>query len=530
MKRTLLFLLVFCLGILHCFAQTPEQQVVVQTVLVLPFENQSNAPGLEWIGESFPEILGQRLSAAKLFVISREDRNLAFDHFGIPVDVRPSRATLYRIAEQMDADYVVFGQYNFDGQKFTTTANVLNMKQLRMSPDIRSEGPLTSLIEVQTGLAWDILKQITPDAPGTREEFVRTADPVRLDAFENYVRGLVATTRQDRVRYFRQAIRINPEYYRAMLALARTYFDNREYELAASWFSRIPKSEASAGQANFYLGLAEFYEGNFDKAEEAFRLVETRLPLTEVYNNLGVVASRRGRKAIDYFQKAVQQDPNDADYRFNLAVQLYRSGDSAGAARQLREALNRRPNDSEAKDLLNQINSGSPAITQSSTSAADKRIPMERIKRNYDENLYRQLALEVQNAMERSLANADSRTRSSYYTERGMDLLDKGFAMDAEREFRQAIVHDPTNYKAHTGMARVAEKNNDAVTARREAEASLRLQQNADAFLVLGRLELKENHLDAAQQNADKALWLEPNNAGALALKREIASKRGGQQ
>ena len=35
--------------------------------------------------------------------------------------------------------------------------------------------------------------------------------------------------------------------------------------------------------------------------------------------------------------------PNDADYRFNLAVALFKNGDSAGAARQLREELQQRP-------------------------------------------------------------------------------------------------------------------------------------------------------------------------------------------
>jgi hypothetical protein len=28
----------------------------VQTVVVMPFEDRSNAPGLEWISEAFPEI------------------------------------------------------------------------------------------------------------------------------------------------------------------------------------------------------------------------------------------------------------------------------------------------------------------------------------------------------------------------------------------------------------------------------------------------------------------------------------------
>ena len=73
---------------------------------------------------------------------------------------------------------------------------------------------------------------------------------------------------------------------------------------------------------------------------------------TEVLNNLGVIAARRGQKnARDYFEKSVQTDPSDPDYHFNLAVELYREGDSQGASRQLRELLAIYP-DSEAKTFL----------------------------------------------------------------------------------------------------------------------------------------------------------------------------------
>jgi len=69
-----------------------------QTVLVLPFDNSTHQPGLEWISEAFPEVLAQRLDTESLFLISRDDRQYAFDRMGIPVNLHASRATLYRIA------------------------------------------------------------------------------------------------------------------------------------------------------------------------------------------------------------------------------------------------------------------------------------------------------------------------------------------------------------------------------------------------------------------------------------------------
>src|SRR5512140_64210 len=91
------------------------------TLLVLPFENTSGAPGLAWISEAFPEILGQRLSSPALYVLNRDDRLRAYDRMGIPAEFHPSRATVYRIAEQMGVDYIVLGSYTFDGRFFTAT-------------------------------------------------------------------------------------------------------------------------------------------------------------------------------------------------------------------------------------------------------------------------------------------------------------------------------------------------------------------------------------------------------------------------
>ena len=65
---------------------------------------------------------------------------------------------------------------------------------------------------------------------------------IRLDAFENYIRGIVAGTRAEKITRLREAIRLNPNYTRAMLQLGKAYLENRDYEQAVNWFSRIPKS------------------------------------------------------------------------------------------------------------------------------------------------------------------------------------------------------------------------------------------------------------------------------------------------
>ncbi|HUI85493.1 MAG TPA: tetratricopeptide repeat protein [Candidatus Binatia bacterium] len=503
-----------------------------QSLMVMPFENRSNAPGLEWIGEAFPEVLGQRMASSRLYVIGRDDRTYAFDRSGVPATVLPSRATIYRVAEQMDADYVVLGNYNFDGRTFSASAQLLDMKKLHLYAPVESSGPLNNLIDLQTLLAWELLQQLPSHPATTREQFLKASAPIRLNAFENYIRGTLATGQQQKIHYFREALRLDPNYSLAMLQLGKIYFDAHEYESASSWLVRVPKSDPAAGEANFLLGMSEFYRGNYDRALAAFTYLSTLVPLTEVCNNIGVVEARRAHRAdaIQYFSRAVNADPKDADYRFNLAVALFKNGDSAAAARQLKEELQQRPADGEARALLDTINRGVPpaAVGASVSGGNQPRIPLERIKHNYDEASYRQLETEIDNLAEARLARTDSHTHAAYHVQRGRELLAENLPEQAETEFRNAIAADYGNEVAHAQLALLLEKKGDVSNARAEAQNSVRLKPNVDGLLVLARLDLRQNQLSSAAGEVERALALEPDNPPALALKRDIAARQTG--
>jgi tetratricopeptide (TPR) repeat protein len=503
-----------------------------QTAIVIPFENGSTAPGIEWISEAFPAVLGQRLSSPTIYVLTREDRLRAYDRAGIPAQVHPSRATIYRIAEQMDVDYVILGRFTYDGRLFTTTAQVLDMRGQKLLPAASENGPLTDLINLQAQLAWDLLKSLRPNLAVSKQAFVSAGPPMRLDAFENYIRGTLASSSADKINHLREAVRLNPQFVDAWLELGKTYYTQRQYDQAATSLAHVPATDPNARQANFYLGMSAYYQGDFAKAETAFEFVAARLPLTEVYNNLGVVTARRGKKtAAEFFQKATQADPGDPDYHFNLAVSLYRSGDLAGVLRELKQCLALRPSDAEARSFADAIaastaktSSSSPA-TAGSAAVPAPRTPLERIKRNYDEDTFQQLYVSLQAAAEQRLAESDPATHARFHIDRGQDFLTRGFVDGAEKEFREATVLAPNNAEAHAGLASALEATNQPDAARTEAQVALRLKPSAAAYLVLARLDLRDNKSESAAQNVGRALSLDPTNAAALELKSTVAAK-----
>src|SRR5262249_48356661 len=217
----------------------------------------------------------------------------------------------------------------------------------------------------------------------------------------------------------------------------------------------------------------------------AFSFLLTRAPLAEVYNNLGVVEARRGHRgpAVEYFTKAANADPSDPDYRFNLAVALYRNGDTAAAGRQMKDELQQRPSDGEAKSLLETINRGTPAPiapppagSASLLSTNQPHIPLERIKRNYDEASYRQLEMQIRNLNEARLAGMNNHDHAAYHLQRGKELLSQNMAEQAESEFRDAIAAEPSNAAAHAQLASTLQVKGDANGARAEAQNSIRLK------------------------------------------------------
>lgn len=504
----------------------------VRTLVVMPFENRSSAPGLEWISEAFPEVLGQRMASDDLYVLGREYRLHAYDRAGIPNGVHPSHATLFRIAEQMDADYAVLGSYTFDGQTFTARAELLDMKRRQLSPQFQESGALPQLLQVEAALAWDLLRHLQPGYGVSRAAFLGAAPPLRLDAFENYIRGLMALTEADKLQRLRAALRLNPSYNQAMLELGKAYFQVHDYDAAANWLGKIPQIDPLAREANFFLGLAAYEQGNFPRAEAAFRFLLQQFPLTEVYNNLGVVSARLGRpEARQLFQKAADAEPSDPDYRFNLGISLFRGGDMAGASRELRECLALRPDDNEAKGLLAAIMARTnapagvnPASVVTSPAAAPK-LPQERIKRSYDEAGFRELDITMQSTSESRLAKLDPGTHAAYHLQRGRDFLATGLAAQAEKQLREAVELTPGNALARACLADALDQNHDAAGARAESDAALRLAPSTEVYLVLARVNLRDNNKQGASELLQQALRLDPANAEALALERKLTGQ-----
>jgi tetratricopeptide (TPR) repeat protein len=394
-----------------------------------------------------------------------------------------------------------------------------------MSEPVTARGEMNEMLAVFDSLAWKLTRQLDPGFSVAQETFVAASSNVRLDAFEQYIRGISEPDQQERLRHLKMAVKLSPELGQAWMALGREDYKGQQFDEAAAAFAKVGSNSPDSQEAGFYRGLSLLFSGDYPHAEEAFATVARTLPLAEVFNNQGVAVSRRKKDAIALFRQAVAADAKVADYHFNLSLALKRKGESTEALSELAQCLRLHPTDAEAQDLQDSWKAA--AGSAEDQTAAD---PLERIARNLDASAFHQAAQLMDQLETARLAALSPHERAARQTAEAREFLNHGLLLEAERLLLMAEAEDGKLPEAHAGLAQLRERTGDQEAARKEATISLELLPSVDAYLVLARLDLDKGALETASSEVDAALKIESGSLAALEVRKQIESKQGRKQ
>ena len=341
-----------------------------ETLLVFPFENESRLANFDWLDEGLSELMAERLEDRGVYVLSREDRLATLERIGLPDSARFSHATIMKIAAEADADVVVYGRFLSDGKTATLEARVLHLSPPSLSPPLTEKSDMQGLVRAQARLTWQILcaldrKQCPQQGANTDESsFSEPPATLRLEALENFVRGIAGSQDEERLRLLREAARLEPAWDRPAFELGQIYFKRRDCDSALVWYSRVPPNRPDGPEASFATGVCHLARNDAARADAAFSgLIERArnsngkdsLPeLPEMYNNLGVARLRLGKwnEAATEFERASALDPEEADYLVNMAIAKLVGKQAIVAVAPLEHARMIDPDDKEAKALL----------------------------------------------------------------------------------------------------------------------------------------------------------------------------------
>jgi tetratricopeptide (TPR) repeat protein len=565
----------------NCFGQSAPASDVV---MVLPFENTSNRPEYNWVGESFADSLADLLNKPGLLVISSDQRELAYQRLRLPETVIPSRATAIKLAREAKATLIVIGTYSVisaqgDGQhdgskpekdKSSTeayvqlTARVIKVNEGRTLGEMLDGGwatrqfdfggPLTTLQNIHGRLAYQILYQRDKALPYSQNQLVQEATKVPQKAFEAYVKAVQLSERDPlRTNYLKNAMKFYAEanggavYPQAAFELGRFFMLDGKWKDATEYFTKLQKKDPHYVEAAFYAALGYAKLGDLGHALAAIVPLSSDVPLIGIYNNAGAIAVQAAREekkdeerarllaqGTSFLARAAESATDDSMVQFNYALSLFLSGKYAEAADRLKPVITADPQDGQAYFLyaksLEKIGKAETA------NAADDQA------RRYLLPTYAKWQTEWQKSQTvngvtarlRDVLNRDDiykfgepQTVTDTGTEdllaKARDLYQAGRDEEALPELHRVVMLEPTNAEAYLLSGRINLRRGDPEAAIAALKTAIFWDPKLiDAHILLGRIFLERGDRGEATKYATSAMTIDSNNQEAIALQRQV--------
>jgi tetratricopeptide (TPR) repeat protein/TolB-like protein len=520
-------------------AQTvpPRPPAAAARVLVVPFENARSEPRFQWLSEAAAVLLTDSFRTSGGNAIVRPERVRAFEQLYLPVSATLSKATIIKVGQMVGASEVVIGSFSVDGTVLAVTARSIRVDAGRQQPEMVERGPLTDLFAIFDRLASRLSPGRAPAGAGS---------PPPLDAFENYIKGLVAESPASQANFLEAALRDQPGFDRARLALWEVRAEQTDHAGALEVIRGVPQTSPVVFRAQFCAAISLIELKRHDEAQGILKSLVERAPdanaTAAVLNNLGVLVLRRGPSpqtgsAAYYLTKATDADP-DPDYMFNLGYAYASDKNYQGALYWLREALRRDPADVDAHYLLAVVLQATGNAVESSRErdlsrqlssryedldrrAAEHRTPvppgLERL-REYSEG---SRAMRADQTLVDS-AQREQRELAAFHLDQGRRLFEREQDREALAELRRAVYLSPYEARAHLLIGRIhlrAGRPADAIDA---FKISIWSEDQAAAHVYLGEAYLKTGDKVKARAEAQRALVMNPESADAKRLLTEI--------
>lgn len=496
--------------------------------LIIPFENPTKEARVHWLGEASAVLLADDLNVLGRRAYTRDERLEAFSRLQVPPIATLSHATVIRLGQVVGATHIVIGSFRLTGMQLTLRAQNIRLDSGRMEHEIVETGALDDLFA--------IFERVSRRLVGST---VRTAAPKPpLAAFESYIKGLIATSLPTKVTLFETAIKLDPGFDRARLALWDAHYDEGDGQRALVAASAVPEGSHEYARARFSVALSLIQLKRLDDAFATLRTLADRTPQATLLNNIGVIQMQRpvtpqtGR-ATYYFNQALKLDQDDPDYYFNLGYAYWAEKDPQAAIFWLRETVRRNPADGEAHAVLAAALQSSGAAAEASRerelathlsstyaewakkAGTSEPIPrgLERLKSSLDSPKFGRVDHAIATTGQR-----DQKELAAFHLDRGRRFTEQGANEEAITELRRALYLSPYEAEAHLLLGNVYLKSGQTAAAIDAFKIALWSQESADGRIALARayVQMKENTL--AREALERALALDPNSSAARDL------------
>ena len=567
----------------NCFGQSSSG---IDVVMVLPFENTSNHPEYNWVGESFADSLAELLNKPGLLVVSSDERDLAYQRLRLPETVIPSRATAIKLAREAKASLIVIGTYSVipaeDDSKSDNpkpekdkssaeayvqlTARVIKVNEGRTLGEVLDGswatrqfdfgGPLTTLQNIHGRLAYQILYQRDKALPFSQNQLVQEATKVPQRAFEAYVKGVQLTERDSkRANYLKNALRFYADanggatYPQAAFELGRFYMLEGKWKAATEYFTSLQKKDPHYAEAAFYAALGYAKLGDLGHALATIVPLSSDVPLIGIYNNAGVIALQASREekkdderarllaqSAAFLARAAESSTDDPLVHFNYSLALFLSGKYTEAADQLKPVITADPRDGQAYFLyaksLEKV--GKTETANAADDQARRWLPTyAKLQTEWQKSqTVSGVSPRMKEVLNRDdvatlvrpgINTTDSGSRAEDLLAKARDLYQAGRDDEALPELHRVVMLEPTNAEAYLLSGRINQRRGDQEAAIAALKTAIFWDPKLiDAHILLGRIFLDRGDRGEATKYATSAMTIDSNNQEAIALQRQV--------
>jgi predicted Zn-dependent protease len=508
-------------------------------LIVMPFESTERDPRLVWLREASAVLVSENLRTYGFAALSRDERVRAFHDLNLPADASLSEASVIRVGQLVGASDVITGTLRLTGTDLAVDARRIRLDTGRIQQEVHERGPLRDLFAVHDR----VTRTLMGGAATTIPSAAGNAPP--LDAFEHYIKGLVAEQPNRQIKFLQAALTGYPAYDRPRLALWEAFTEQGDHVKALAAVQGVAATSRLARQAHFRAALSLIALKRLDDAYTTLKALLDEQPTAPVYNSLGVVQLRRAGVAAPqagkptyFFTKASEADPDESDYFFNLGYAYWLDKDTQAAIYWLRESVRRNPADGDAHYVL-----GAALLAAGSqTEAARERELARQLSSKYEEWTKRQATTgeAVPRALERLSRDIDARPNprldatllgsaqreqrelATFHLERGRRLFEQEQNRDALAELQKAVYLSPYEAEPHLLIGRIYLRTGRPREAIDALRISIWSQETADAHLALGQALLQTNDRVGARAEADRAIQLDRVSTGPVSAAAKV--------
>ncbi len=337
----------------------------IQSIAVLPFENQSQDPETEYLSDGVTEsIINSLAQLPNVRVIARSS---VFRYKGQKID--PLKA-----GQELGVHAVLTGRLVQRGDSLTISTELLDVRENKQLWGEQYNEKVADILSMQRAIAGQISNHLRLKLSGPDQNRVTRVYTQNTDAYQLYLKGRflwnkrTSESLEKSVEYFDQAIEKDPTYALAYAGLADSWYSRgwyryvepkHAYEKARVAANRALELDPRLAEGHAILAaIKTVYDWDWAGAEREFKLaIELNPSYATAHQRYSLFLPALGRfdEAIAEARKARDVDPLALPVNENLGDILYLARRYDEAIEQLRKTLELDPNYGVAHGTLAKV-------------------------------------------------------------------------------------------------------------------------------------------------------------------------------